>query len=860
MFGATAETALLVTQLDLKDGLTPGLQRASGAVSHFSDGVSASLKRAGKGVGQVGAGLARVGAIAATVAVGGIAVATKAASDFGGKMAIINTIAQVSDARLAQIGNGIKDFSVKTGAATDDLTDGYYDLLSAGVKVKDAQKELELAWKLGRGSLATTAESVDFLTTAQNAYGLSSRGVAKAADQMAMAVQDGKVKLSEISATFADVAPVAAQAHIGINQIAAAYGFLTARGVTAGSVTTQMSRAIIELSKPRGALAELEKTTGRSYIAIAGKEGLVPALQQMRDDAKKAGVPFIDLFGRMEAYKFALSTTGANLRDFNKEQERVNKANGTTDEQAAKRNKGLEFQLGRLRAAAKVGFIEFGEAIAPAIGRVADRLTAFIAKNRDEIKRLGRDAGDFVESIPWEKVLDGAKTFLGLLKQAWGVLKLIPTEVTLTVGAFLGLNKLSGGLIGTGLTNIAGGLIGAVTKGVASRAPGVGQFVAQPVYVTNWPVGMGGAGGAGAGAAGAAAGGGRSMIKMLGRGLLGLGIGLGAQALGDQIGGDLGAATSSLGAIAGAFVAGGPVLGALVAVTTAITTVSDELGTIGKAQQSNREKAEQVGGNISEAGKNLANMSRLIEENRGDLLKWAAINTTSAGEIGAGMKNAADALVKGLTRDNQGSAVATLVEAQRQAQAAGWTDVADAIGRDLEAARRWMPKPETFASAVLKGSQQGVAAGIGKGERKREHDISARLRGALDHVGQVSSHKGNRALFERPMERLYDLMKKAFMGDHTDRGALKEAIRVAERQQRRALEHGHTKLARNLGHDIDRMKRALGSKQDTANTKLTTIAGKDTKVSVTTTVSTSVSVRDTQTSVNVSKRYGMQAV
>ena len=81
--------------------------------------------------------------------------------------------------------------------------------LQEDLKVTDAQNALTISYKLSRGALSTTGEAVDFLTTAINAYGLNQKQTTQTADMFAQAVADGKVKLSEISETFAQVASVA---------------------------------------------------------------------------------------------------------------------------------------------------------------------------------------------------------------------------------------------------------------------------------------------------------------------------------------------------------------------------------------------------------------------------------------------------------------------------------------------------------------------------------------------------------------------------------------------------------------------------------------------------------------------------
>jgi len=698
------ETARLVTQLDLKDGLTGGLNRASQAVRGFSNASNQNLARMNQGVGKVAAGIGRIATVAAATTLGAGVAITKWTADFGDRLNIINTIAQTTPDKLAAIGEGIKDLSADTGADLSDLTDGYYDLLSAGVKVKDAQDSLTLAYKLSRGALSTTAEAVDFLTTAQNAYGLSSQQTAKAADMIAQAVADGKVKLSEIAATFADVAPVAAQYGIGIDEIAASYGSLTAKGNTAGATVTQMNRAIIELAKPSGPLALLEKSTGKSYIALAGKEGLVNALAEMGRDARKAGIDIAQLYGRQEALKFALQLTGQNARKFREELERIRDSGGAVSRQYDERQKGLAYQFQRLAANIKVAGIAVGEGFAPALGRIADKLSAFLKENRKELVDFGKSIGQALDGIDWGAVKTGAQTLLDILRGGYEIVRLIPPQIDAVVLGFIGLNKLSGGLLGGGLRDIFGGLVGGITgaigRGVAGKLPGLGSFIAQPVYVVNWPVG-----GLGGGAAGAVA-------------------------------------PSGVGRVMGAV----RVLGAVSIAGASIAALGEAFGQF----------QQQIG----------QSQARL----------------------------------------------------QAQANAAANQPAVDAL-RNIQ---RY-----TAHLSGLQGLDRILADTFGG---QQEAEALANLSRALVSNGTLTTDQ------------------------------LRQAIEAAKRAQVEANARGSTKVSQSIGQDIAILQARLTSQLSGVNAELDRIRGKDTSVTVHTTVNTSVSTRDVDTRTQMTRRYGMQAI
>lgn len=482
-----------------------GAAKAAKELKGVDKAVSNIGARAGQGLRTAGSNLKTLGVIAGGIVATGLVASVKAAADFESQLNTINTIARATPEGLDAIGDSIRKIARDTGIPLEDLTQGYYDLLSAGIKAADATNVLEAANRLSIGGLSTSAEAVDLLTTAINVYGGDASKAAQFSDEFAKAIERGKVTAADLAASYAQVAPLAKELGIDNAELAAGYARLTASGTDASEAATQMASALTALLKKTPDLEKLEKATDKNYAAIAGSKGLNVALEEMRTDADKAGIALVDLVGRKEALLYILQTTGPNLAAYNADLAAMGDAAGTAAGQMAERQKGLNFQLARLKALAIDAGITIGSKLLPKLTPLAEKAVLFLTTHEADIERFGDKiasgfdrAFEFATKIPWDQIgagLEVAATWAGKLMD---VFLAMPPEVQTTLIALAGLNKLSGGAI----TGIVGELGKGLIKGVLGINAAVVNVNGGVVNGAGGKPGLGGPGAAVAGAGG----------------------------------------------------------------------------------------------------------------------------------------------------------------------------------------------------------------------------------------------------------------------------------------------------------------------------------------------------------------------
>ena len=272
---------------------------------------------AGKSMGQrmgtaAKAGITAFGASAGYLLAG----AVEAGSEFEDQLRTINTVAGLTDDELAKVGDNIQALSRETGKSTDDLTAGFYDLVSAGVPAGEAINVLRDSAKFATGALGTTGEAVDLVTSAMNAYGLEAKDSSRITDIFAKAVADGKVTAAQLGASIAQIAPIAASAGVSLEEVSSGFAILTAKGVPAAQAATQMRAAISGLLTPNETLNRIQERTGQNFTELLKAKGLAATLEELRKATHGNSDEFAKALGSIDAYQFALASTGENAEVF----------------------------------------------------------------------------------------------------------------------------------------------------------------------------------------------------------------------------------------------------------------------------------------------------------------------------------------------------------------------------------------------------------------------------------------------------------------------------------------------------------------------------------------------------------------
>ena len=345
----------------------------------FSKAWGSQLEDTGKKLADFGENLTKY----VTVPLTALATASvKAAADFEDGMAKIYTIAMDQSEPMEKMRSELVQLSNETGFSLDDLAEATYQTVSASVDATEATEFMTHAVKLARAGFTTTTKAVDILTTVMNSYGKETYDVEYLTDLLLKTQNDGKVVIDQLASSIGVIIPLAANYHVGIEQIAAAYATMTKQGVPAERATTFMRALFTELENKSKDVAEvLDKETGKSFAQLMDSgASLADVLEILYNKMDKNSESYQQLFKNVRSGQAAASLAANDFGILNTELDRMQNVTGLTD-RALEQMETPALQARRAVNRLKNTSVELGETLiqdlAPTFEKVVDGVAKF---------------------------------------------------------------------------------------------------------------------------------------------------------------------------------------------------------------------------------------------------------------------------------------------------------------------------------------------------------------------------------------------------------------------------------------------------------------------------------------------------
>lgn len=357
----------------------------------------------------------------------------------------------------------IRNLSNTYGVAQTELAQSYYLLASAFNDTTHMEEAMNTATQMSIAGNVDAASSARLLATLYNAYG-KSLGPAEDAiehigDVMAATVNFGFTEFPEIAETMGEVAPMAAQMGLELEDLAASMAVITSTGLSTAQSTTYLRNA-------------LKKATEQGDRSMFTDGGFLNYLETLKEDMPEIE-QVMKKFKEMKASSGMIALLG-NTDLYEQYYGEMKAAKGTLAEMTKTMSGSAtrQFSIAMIRLS---NILEkFGEKILPKVndymGKFADWLDKVEIKDED-IDRMIKWVGAAAAAGP---ALMGIGTGLQFISGFVGVLEKIATHWTTISTAVTTIAAK-----GSALIKFLGGLGGGVAAPIAGMAVGLSVANAQ---------------------------------------------------------------------------------------------------------------------------------------------------------------------------------------------------------------------------------------------------------------------------------------------------------------------------------------------------------------------------------------------
>ena len=338
------------------------------------------LRKLGNQFKSIGSSISRNFTMPFAIA-GGASV--KMALDFEKSLTKIQTLVGKTDAEIQAMETSILKMSGEVATAPVDLANGLFFLESAGLRGQNALETLETVARGSASGLGDMEALSIVAAAAQNAYGKETLSATDALDKFGVMVRTGMFDAQELSQVLGRQLGLAANLGISFDEVGALISTFTQTTGDATSATNGLSAIMMTFAKldaePTKQQAEALEAIGMTANEVKeslGEDGLNATLTLLQQKFNESGISMASFFGKSQALKGVLGVLGnqteaytSNLEAMEESQNFVADAFSTTAETDA-------FKLQQALTNLKTAGTQFGQALAPIVSFVADKITS----------------------------------------------------------------------------------------------------------------------------------------------------------------------------------------------------------------------------------------------------------------------------------------------------------------------------------------------------------------------------------------------------------------------------------------------------------------------------------------------------
>jgi TP901 family phage tail tape measure protein len=454
------------------DGLQE-IDKLKGAIG----GVEGIAKDARKAFTNVTSSATWQAAAVGAAAIGaGLVSSVRVAMDFEKSMSAVAAKTQAGQEDMAKLTELAKDLGRSTQFSAKEVADGMDFLAMAGFKVNDVLTAMPGLLDLAAAGNLDLASTADIVSNILGGMNMEAAETGRVSDVLAKAATSSNVSVGMLGETFKFVAPVAAQAGAGLEDVAAAAGLLGDAGIQGSEAGTGLRSVLLRLAAPPTEAAKALERLGVSTKDASGNMrpfgDILSDVDRSMKDLNLGSAEQIEiqnaLFGKTAIASGAILQQAAANGELSAKTKELMESQGAAAEMAKIQNDNLAGAFTRLRSAIQ-GF---------------------------QIEIMAGDNGlqQFVDSLAdgINKVTEFAKQFPLLTRAVVALAAAFVALVALApfIAAFISvIGSIKAVLAGVSLGAVVAGWLGAVVPALAGLIAAFKGFGLAVLAIFTGPVG-----------------------------------------------------------------------------------------------------------------------------------------------------------------------------------------------------------------------------------------------------------------------------------------------------------------------------------------------------------------------------------
>lgn len=314
--------------------------------------------------------------------------------EFDKNMRNVNTMMRLSADNFQVAKLQLLDISKRVPQTANELAQGLYSVVSAGVPAGESMQFLETSAVAATAGLSDTATSVLGLTAVIKGYNLEFTDASYVSDLFFKTVELGQTTFGEMANSIQEVTSVAKIGNVSLEELFASYATLTGVTGNTAKVSTQLKGAIQALAAPtREASAKFKQLGVEVGQDAIQKKGFVEVAKEVYDAVGGNAEALRQLIPEVEGATAVIALASTQNDVYTEKLGKMQEASGATKSAFDEQSKSAYFQAQILKNKLNAALYTLGEGLLPlineALGAGSGAMDKMSASAEGTTKQLG---------------------------------------------------------------------------------------------------------------------------------------------------------------------------------------------------------------------------------------------------------------------------------------------------------------------------------------------------------------------------------------------------------------------------------------------------------------------------------------